>query len=172
MEIKILVVEDYLADLFIGVLSLYNGFEFVVVPQGAKAVELVREGHFDLVLMDIRLPVMNGVDAIRQIRKFNKTIPIIALTAWTDKSTRRRVKEAGANDFFRKPPDYARLYRRIIELLAEQPLEQAAGSRKEEIVAKHKRLYLLKQKQAVYGIDTPPQVILEIEDLERELGIS
>lgn len=166
--IKVLLVEDHLPGLIADTLNLYNGFEFSVKRHGGQGVEAAREMNFDLILMDLRMPVMDGLEAIRQIRKFDGRIPIIALTAWSDAKTRKRSLEAGANAYFAKPPDYAALYRKIIDLLADRAMSRdIRGDSPEEV--KRKRLYILKQKQALFGINTPPEVLIEIENLEEEL---
>ena len=57
----------------------------------------------DLILMDIQLPEMNGHYATREIRKFNKTVVIIAQTAYARKEDRKKALEAGCNDYISKP---------------------------------------------------------------------
>ncbi len=165
--IKILLAEDQLAEMFIDLLSDYNGFEFTTVRRGEHAVREAQEQEFDLILMDLRIPLrMNGIEAIRQIRKFNQTVPIIAITAYTDRSSRERALAAGANDYVKKPPNFGKLYRRIIELISERP--DGDGESRE---AKMKRLQVLRERAALQGFDAPAHVVIEIEQLEQELGI-
>ena len=71
---------------------------------GEIAVEILRKETFDLVLMDMQMPVMDGIDATMMIRKeISTTLPIIALTAHALKSEESRCREAGMNDFIAKP---------------------------------------------------------------------
>jgi len=70
---------------------------------GQMAVEYCRENNIDLVLMDIRMPVMDGIEATRQIRLFNKKLPIIAQTAHGEDSDIEEINEAGCNDYISKP---------------------------------------------------------------------
>jgi len=85
---------------------------------GAEAVEKVKAEDFDLVLMDIQMPVMDGRQATERIRDFNIEIPIIALTASTNELTRREVLALGMNEFAGKPFEPDQLYRKIKGLLA------------------------------------------------------
>jgi hypothetical protein len=78
---------------------------------GVEAVETCRNNpDLDLVLMDIRMPVMDGNEATRQIRLFNKDVIIIAQTAYGFSSDREKAIEAGCNDYISKPINYTLLY--------------------------------------------------------------
>ncbi len=71
---------------------------------GEKAVEMANENDsIDLILMDIRLPKMNGYDATREIRKFRKDVPIIAQTAYVLPEEKGKVLAVGCNDLLTKP---------------------------------------------------------------------
>ncbi len=104
-KLKILIADDEeTAELYLTlVLSKYNK-EFLVVKTGGKAVEACRNNpDIDLVLMDIRMPDMNGYEATRQIRKFNKDVVIIAQTAFGLVGDKEKAIEAGCNDYISKP---------------------------------------------------------------------
>jgi CheY-like chemotaxis protein len=107
--IKILLVEDYKhSQIIVTRLLKKNSFEsIVVVENGAEAVDQVKKQKFDLILMDMQMPVMNGFEAtekIRQIPEYKET-PIIALTAFAMKGDREKCLEAGATDYIPKPID-------------------------------------------------------------------
>ena len=107
--IKILLVEDYKhSQIIVTRLLKKNNFEsIVVVENGAEAVDEVKKQKFDLVLMDMQMPVMNGFEAtekIRQLPEYKET-PIIALTAFAMKGDREKCLEAGATDYIPKPID-------------------------------------------------------------------
>ena len=85
-----------------------DGHAVAVVSNGAQAVEAVKTGGFDLVLMDMQMPVMNGVDstlAIRQLAGAVRDIPIVALTANAMSEDVQRCYNAGMNDHLSKPVD-------------------------------------------------------------------
>lgn len=70
---------------------------------GADAVWKARNESFDLILMDMKMPVMGGLEATRRIREFNAKVPIIALTANAFDSDKGSAIEAGCNAFLAKP---------------------------------------------------------------------
>jgi signal transduction histidine kinase/CheY-like chemotaxis protein len=76
---------------------------------GKKGVDMFNNKHYDLILMDIQMPVMSGLEASKEIRKTNKQIPIIALTAGVMKEDIDNVKEAGMNDYLSKPINFEKL---------------------------------------------------------------
>lgn len=78
---------------------------------GVEAVELCKENdEIDIVLMDIRMPNMNGYDAFKKIREFNVNIPIIAQTSYSFEEELNLIKELGFNGFLSKPLDKEKLY--------------------------------------------------------------
>jgi CheY-like chemotaxis protein len=107
--IKILLVEDYKhSQIIVTRLLKKNGFEhIVVVENGVEALEKVNEQRFDLILMDMQMPIMNGFEATEKIRELTdyKDTPIIALTAFAMKGDREKCLDAGATDYIPKPID-------------------------------------------------------------------
>ena len=79
------------------------GWEFLIVDNGLQATEACRSGNFHAILMDIDMPVLDGIEATRYIRAFNKEIPIVAITAYADDQMRTECAEAGMNAFIAKP---------------------------------------------------------------------
>jgi len=102
---KILVAEDdEMNYLFLKNLLEHKGFGIVHAWNGEEAVEMLRnDDDISLVLMDIKMPVMSGEEATRQIRTFNQDIPIIAQTAYAMPSDRSKLLEIGCNDYISKP---------------------------------------------------------------------
>jgi CheY-like chemotaxis protein len=107
--IKILLAEDYKhSQIIVTRLLKKNTFEnVVVVENGEAALELAKQEKFDLILMDMQMPVMNGFEATEKIRLLPeyKDVPIIALTAFAMKGDREKCLEAGATDYIPKPID-------------------------------------------------------------------
>lgn len=107
--VKILLVEDYKhSQIIVTRLLKKNNFNTVVVVEnGAEAVEQVKKQKFDLILMDMQMPVMNGFEATEKIRTFPeyKDTPIIALTAFAMKGDKEKCLNAGATDYIPKPID-------------------------------------------------------------------
>ena len=107
--VKILLVEDYKhSQIIVTRLLKKNDFDSVVVVEnGQEALEAVRQQHYDLILMDMQMPVMNGFEATRRIRELEdyKETPIVALTAFAMKGDREKCLDAGATDYIPKPID-------------------------------------------------------------------
>ena len=101
-----------------------RGYDLLIAEDGEQGVTQADNNHPDIILMDMSLPGIDGVEATRQIRSMSHTssIPIIALTAHAMESDRKRCLEAGCDEFETKPVDLPRLLQKIAQLLpAEQP---------------------------------------------------
>jgi CheY-like chemotaxis protein len=109
-----------------------DGHDVVLVSDGAQAVEAVQAGRFDLVLMDMRMPVMDGEDATRAIRQLDhamRNVPIVALSANAMTEDVQRCLDAGMNDHLAKPVDRA-LLRRALTVWAGATAQTATASAK------------------------------------------
>lgn len=115
-NIKVLVVEDILLNqLLMKTLLDDFGFECHIVSNGKLAVEILKVEKFDIVLMDLQMPEMNGFEATRFIRNELKlSIPIIALTADVTTTDVEECKKVGMEDYISKPVDEKQLYSKII----------------------------------------------------------
>jgi len=101
---KILLVEDDKVNQLIAMKMLKKfNCEVTLARNGEEAVNIFSDNTFDLVLMDIQMPVMNGIDAAKLIRNNDKTTTIIALTANVMKDDKEKCFQAGMNDFISKP---------------------------------------------------------------------
>lgn len=94
-----------------------KGFVCEICENGKDAIERARTCNYDLILMDVNMPGISGLDATRQIRTFNKTVPVVALTAVEIEEIREEILDAGMNDIIVKPYDtsvfYQVVYRNI-----------------------------------------------------------
>lgn len=121
---RVMLVEDNEINMEIAQFILEDvGISVTCVENGKLAVEMFQSsetGSFDVILMDIMMPVMNGLDAARAIRSLDcpdaKTIPIVAMTANAYDDDVRNAHEAGMNGHLAKPIDIALLYRTLDEL--------------------------------------------------------
>lgn len=104
-RLKILITEDEDAvDYYFSVILKNIGREILHTKNGLEAIEVCRNNKdIDLVLMDIKMPEMNGYEATREIRKFDKDIIIIAQTAYALIGDREKAIDAGCNDYISKP---------------------------------------------------------------------
>ncbi len=122
---KILLVDDVDENRFLIIETLRStNLEIVEAVNGEEAVELAKADDFDLVFMDIRMPVMDGYVATRLIREFNDSVPIVALTASIMQSELEKLQEKRFNDYVRKPVTREELYGVLAEYLeCEEPDE-------------------------------------------------
>jgi len=117
-SIKVLVVEDIpLNQLLMKTLLDDFGFERDIAENGKIAIEKLKKESYDVILMDLQMPVMNGFEATKYIRNtMNLKIPIIALTADVTTVDLAKCKEVGMNDYIAKPVDERILYSKIVGL--------------------------------------------------------
>jgi CheY-like chemotaxis protein len=96
-----------------------KGFEVAMAVDGRQGVEMARAGGYDLILMDMSLPEIDGWEATRQLRAVPETqvVPIIGLTAHAMAGDREKALEAGCNDYDTKPVELPRLLAKIEALL-------------------------------------------------------
>lgn len=111
----ILVAEDIQSNFFLVSSLLKNKCDLLHAPNGLEAVEMVRRQPVDLVLMDMKMPVMDGRTATAEIRKFNSRIPIVALTAHAFDADRVVALESGCDDYLVKPINGAKLMQALKE---------------------------------------------------------
>jgi PAS domain S-box-containing protein len=117
---KILLAEDIESNIMLlGDYLEYQGYEMIYAQNGQEALDKAKETLPDLILMDIQMPVMDGLEATRRLRADSRfaTVPIIALTALAMTGDRERCFEAGATDYISKPMNLKKLEEMIQTLL-------------------------------------------------------
>lgn len=114
-KLKLLIAEDdTISFMFLEAILKTCQFEITRCVTGLEAVQYCRSNpDIDLILMDIGMPVMDGYEATRRIREFNKNVVIIAQTAFAISSDSEKVKEAGCNDYLPKPINKEHLFELI-----------------------------------------------------------
>jgi two-component system, cell cycle response regulator DivK len=113
----VLIVEDTELNVDLLIQILEDDYHLLVAKDGAQGVMIAEQNRLDLVLMDISLPVMDGYEATRNIRKTFKTLPIIGLSAHAMQGDGDRAIAAGCSDYLTKPIDEELLLKKLKEYL-------------------------------------------------------
>jgi len=123
-NLRVLVAEDVvLNQLLIQMILSDFEFEYEVVANGKIAIEKLQTNTYDIILMDLNMPEMNGFEATKYIRETMKSkIPIIALTADVTITDVTKCKESGMDDYISKPIDENQLYSKMVELMKKRQL--------------------------------------------------
>lgn len=100
---RILIAEDNDSNFILMTYILKKYYQFDRAKNGQEAIDMVEKGNYDLVLMDIKMPVMDGLEATKQIKEKHPDLPVIALTANAFDSDRQLAIEAGCDEFLPKP---------------------------------------------------------------------
>ena len=117
-KFKALIVDDNKLNLMVAdkILTSEN-FECTTVDNGLDAIEMTKNQKFDIILMDINMPKLNGIGTTKRIRRFDADTPIIALTAVDITQLNKQITQAGLNDYILKPYDKKLLLEKIYRLL-------------------------------------------------------
>ncbi len=134
-ELHILIAEDTAIYQKFAVMILEKeGFTIEIANNGEEAIEALKRDRFDLVLMDIKMPLMDGITATRIIREskdesLDPDIPIIAVSSLAFEEDRQMCLEAGMNGFIEKPMDKHKFFREIIRLALSDAFKNNPGSK-------------------------------------------
>lgn len=134
-QTKVLVVDD--DQNFLKVISFnltQQGLQVTVAHDGLQALELFKSEAFDLILSDVRMPQMDGLTLLDQIRQLHEDTPMIMITAHGDVEMAVQAMQAGATDFLTKPFDRMLLQKKIERALKLKRLEQENRVLREELV--------------------------------------
>ena len=173
-NIKVLVVEDIvLNQLLMKTLLDEFGFERDIASNGKIALELLLINNYDVILMDLQMPEMNGFETTEYIRnKMHSNIPIIALTADVTTVDLEKCKSVGMNDYIAKPVDERILYNKIVgavkkAIRTDIPVEEATNEVKvikytdlDSLIRRTKaNPVLMMEMISLYLEQTPPLII-------------
>lgn len=130
-QIDILVVDDDISHCTILQALLRGwGYRVALAYNGVQALEQVRQTVFDLVLCDIRMAEMDGIETLKEIKTWNPSIPVLIMTAYSSVDTAVEALKSGALDYLIKPLDFDKLQQTLSEALAHTQLSESpvAGS--------------------------------------------
>ncbi|MCI0505603.1 MAG: ATP-binding protein [Gammaproteobacteria bacterium] len=120
---RVLLAEDTIENQKLISLHLHkSGVEVTLADDGEQAVNAALQNNYDLILMDMQMPVLSGAEATRTLRDAGYTGPIVVLTANTGQADRMECMDAGANDFLSKPIDFDRFFAMLKTYLVEASL--------------------------------------------------
>lgn len=102
-SITILIAEDEESNFLLLKTILKRHCNILHAKTGKELLEIYKEQHADLILMDIKMPEMNGIDALKEIRKFDAEIPVIMQSAYAFENDMESARQAGSNGFITKP---------------------------------------------------------------------
>lgn len=115
-NLKVLLAEDNLINQKVSQTLFKNlGYEIDIAKDGAEAVEMASNTNYDVIFMDLMMPVKDGLQASQEIRAFNSQIPIIALTANINDTEMERAKKLGIHDFVTKPVKLETIKQLLVE---------------------------------------------------------
>ena len=131
---KILLTEDNKVnqDIILGLLA-HSGIDIDIASDGVEAVEKFKKNSYELILMDLQMPNMDGYEATKIIREQNKDIPIVALTANAMKDDIEKTKKAGMNEHLNKPINVENLYNTLLEYITAKTSKNSTNTIEEDI---------------------------------------
>jgi PAS domain S-box-containing protein len=116
--------DDTMSYLYLEELLLDNKFTIIHAENGREAVQLTNEHpEIEIILMDLKMPIMDGIEATSEIRKNNTKVPIIAQTAYTSENDKNQALIAGCNDYITKPINKETLLEKMDYLLSIQKID-------------------------------------------------
>lgn len=121
MDKRILIVDDQIGiRSLLSVLFFDCGFEIFEASNGLEALKMVDKHQIELVVMDLRMPVMNGMESFNRMKKENNNIKVVLMSAFAEEETAHYAVKKGAAGFFHKPFDLQDLKNFVLNLVGEQ----------------------------------------------------
>ncbi len=115
------------------------GYELEEADDGSTAVAMIIERSFDVVLMDLKMVNMSGVEALEKIKEYNPSIPVIIMTAYSSVDTAVRTLKKGAYDYLTKPLDFEKLKRTVARIIESMYLKEENRDLKEKLGSRFSR---------------------------------
>ncbi|MCC4832451.1 response regulator [Shewanella sp. 1_MG-2023] len=150
-KMKVLIVEDEpkIAQILVDFLTL-EGFDTQVLHDGLNAVETIKQGNIDFVILDLMLPYKNGLTICKEVRQFS-SIPLLMLTARVEEIDRLIGLEVGADDYVCKPFSAREVVARVKTIL--RRVDAAPQTNEDEIAYKHLLINIQRFKCSVSSIE-------------------
>ncbi len=184
-NIKVLVAEDIaLNQLLMRTLLDDFGFEYDIAGNGKIAIEKLQAKSYDIILMDLQMPEMNGFEATEYIRnKMNSKIPIVALTADVTTVDLAKCKSVGMDDYISKPVDERLLYSKIVGLVKHASPSKTTDNNEAKIIEGEKLKFvdlsyltqrtkadpeLMMRMISIYLEQTPPLINIMKQGLQHK----
>lgn len=102
-------------------LILETDYDLDFVTHGKQAVEYLKKHEPDLIIMDVKMPQMNGLDALKQIRRIRRRVPILMITGYESSDVAAQAIRLGANDYLTKPFEREKVWSKVEALLKLSP---------------------------------------------------
>jgi len=166
----VLVAEDNLVNqLLITKLLMQYDIQPVIKENGLEVLEALKTQHFDLLLLDIQMPLLDGYETCMAIRETGNTIPVIAMTAYVMNAEKEKCRAAGMNDYLAKPIDESELRKILVKFLNKFIHQQE----QEEFTGTNTFLYQMaggdKQMADIILRQIKLEIPVEIERLKRAI---
>ncbi|MCE7994622.1 MAG: PAS domain S-box protein [Roseivirga sp.] len=175
-NINILLVEDNKVNQLVAEKFLNKwGVEVTIAENGQEAVDIVKQESFSLILMDLQMPVMDGYEATRQIRKLGIEIPILALTASVRIGQKKRALRVGMNDFLIKPLTPSDLYNKLAKYISEGDIGEKPQETKPYVNTRDLSFQALRemlQGDDDFKAEVVPLYIKNIQSIKRLLPLN
>lgn len=165
-NVKVLVVEDIALNLLLMRTILEDfGFEYDVAANGKIAIDKLQANTYDIILMDLQMPEMNGFEATEYIRNtMNSKVPIIALTADVTTVDLAKCRSVGMNDYLSKPVDDKLLYNKILEFV-KKPVHEMDNESKDNSYNQSGNLKFVDLSNLSRKTKSDPKLMMEMISL-------
>jgi len=146
-HLNVLIVEDiemnrvFLKEMF----RVFFSIDVDTANNGEVALNKVKKNRYDIIFMDMRMPIMDGLTATREIRKFNQEVPIICMSANVYREDKHEAKIAGMDDFIEKPLDHTDIEVRLMKFFSTKDVKRKEENTLEEMAFQHLEAYFDKE---------------------------